>query len=114
MALVGQLASGLAHEIGTPLNIIAGNAELLGMDLRERDLGTAEVDAIIQHADRITRLIQQLLTFARAKEQSMATCRRSCHASAAAPSNSNRCSSTCSSMPGMPCPTVAPSPLPPL
>ena len=73
MALVGQLASGLAHEIGTPLNIIAGNAELLGMDLRERGLGTAEVDAIIQHADRITRLIQQLLTFARAKEQSMTT-----------------------------------------
>jgi PAS domain S-box-containing protein len=73
MALVGQLASGLAHEIGTPLNIIAGNAELLGMELRERDLDTAEVDAIIQHADRITGLIQQLLTFARAKEQSMAT-----------------------------------------
>jgi len=73
MALVGQLASGLAHEIGTPLNIIAGNAELLGMELRDRDLGTAEVDAIIQHADRITRLIQQLLTFARAKEQSMTT-----------------------------------------
>ena len=73
MALVGQLASGLAHEIGTPLNIIAGNAELLGMDLRDRGLGTAEVDAIIQHADRITGLIQQLLTFARAKEQPMTT-----------------------------------------
>jgi PAS domain S-box-containing protein len=72
MALVGQLASGLAHEIGTPLNIIAGNAELLGMELSERGFGTAEVDAIIQHADRITRLIQQLLTFARAKEQPMA------------------------------------------
>ena len=71
MALVGQLASGLAHEIGTPLNIIAGNAELLRMDLRERGLDIAEVDAIIQHADRITRLIQQLLTFARAKEQPM-------------------------------------------
>src|SRR5262249_35510586 len=73
MALVGQLASGLAHEIGTPLNIIAGNAELLGMDLRDHGLGTAEVDAIMQHADRITRLIQQLLTFARAKEQPMTT-----------------------------------------
>jgi len=73
MALVGQLASGLAHEIGTPLNIIAGNAELLEMDLREHGRGTAEVDAIIQHADRITRLMQQLLTFARAKEQPMAT-----------------------------------------
>ena len=31
LALVGQLASGLAHEIGTPLNIIGGNAEFLRM-----------------------------------------------------------------------------------
>jgi PAS domain S-box-containing protein len=38
LALVGQLASGLAHEIGTPLNIMAGNAELLGMELRDRGL----------------------------------------------------------------------------
>jgi PAS domain S-box-containing protein len=72
LALVGQLASGLAHEIGTPLNIIAGNAELLGMELRERRLDTTEVDAIVQHADRITGLIQQLLTFTQAKEQPMA------------------------------------------
>jgi PAS domain S-box-containing protein len=72
LALVGQLASGLAHEVGTPLNIIAGNAELLGMELRERSLDTTTVDAIVQHADRITGLIQQLLTFARAKEQPMA------------------------------------------
>jgi len=71
LTLVGQLASGLAHEIGTPLNIIAGNAELLRMELCERRFDTAEVDAIVQHADRITRLIQQLLTFARAKEQPM-------------------------------------------
>src|SRR5215468_11707639 len=43
------------------------------MEICERSFDTAEVDAIIQHADRITRLIQQLLTFARAKEQPMAT-----------------------------------------
>ena len=28
LATMGQLASGLAHEIGTPLNIISGRAEL--------------------------------------------------------------------------------------
>jgi signal transduction histidine kinase len=72
LAMVGQLASGLAHEIGTPLNIIGGNAELLRMELRARQGDTGEVDAIIQHADRITRLMQQLLTFARAKEQPLA------------------------------------------
>jgi len=43
------------------------------MELRARQCDTGEVDAIIQHADRITRLIQQLLTFARAKEQPLAT-----------------------------------------
>ena len=142
LALVGQLASGLAHEIGTPLNIIAGNAELLGMDLRDRGLGTAEVDAIIQHADRITRLIQQLLTFARAKAQAMTPLavqdplanalslletrfkRQNIAVRlevpgtlpliAAVPSSSNKYSSMCWSMPGMPCPTGVPSPLPPL
>jgi signal transduction histidine kinase len=134
---VGQLASGLAHEIGTPLNIIAGNAQLLGMELRDRSLDTAAVDAIVQHADRITGLIQQLLAFARAKEQAMAVLAVQAplakvlrlletrfkhqgitvitegpagHSPAVAPSNSNRCSSMCWSMPGMLCPTGARSP----
>jgi two-component system, sporulation sensor kinase E len=72
LALVGQLTSGLAHEIGTPLNIIGGNAELLRMDLRERHMPTEIVDSIIGQADRITGLIDQLLGFARAKDQPMA------------------------------------------
>ena len=71
LALVGQLASGLAHEIGTPLNVIGGNAELLHMELRKRGVPTAEVETIVAQADRITRLIQQLLTFARPKEQAI-------------------------------------------
>lgn len=71
LALVGQLASGLAHEIGTPLNVIAGNAELLRMQWQQQTLPTGELDAIIEHTDRITRLIEQLLTFARAQPQPM-------------------------------------------
>jgi PAS domain S-box-containing protein len=69
LALVGQLASGLAHEIGTPLNVIAGNAELLQLDLRSRGIPVPELDTIIEQADRITRLMERLLTFARAKDQ---------------------------------------------
>lgn len=68
LALVGQLASGLAHEIGTPLNVIAGNAELLRSDLKTQGLDATELDTIITQADRITNLIERLLTFARAKE----------------------------------------------
>ena len=71
LALVGQLASGLAHEIGTPLNVIAGNAELLRMDLQAQNLDTDIVEAIVRQTDRITGLVHQLLTFARAKNEVM-------------------------------------------
>ncbi len=71
LALVGQLSSGLAHEIGTPLNVIAGNAELLRMDLQGQQQNTDILDAIVRQTDRITGLVQQLLTFARAKNEAM-------------------------------------------
>lgn len=69
LALVGQLTSGIAHEIGTPLNVIAGNAELLRMDLQEQGDKLQALDAIIEQTERITGLLHQLLTFARDKPQ---------------------------------------------
>jgi PAS domain S-box-containing protein len=72
LALVGQLASGLAHEIGTPLNVIGGNAELLRQDLLAQGLAVTELETIVAQADRISRLMERLLAFARAKEQPMA------------------------------------------
>jgi signal transduction histidine kinase len=72
LALVGQLASGLAHEIGTPLNVIAGNAELVHQDLRAQGQEVTELETIVAQADRISRLMEQLLTFARAKAQPQA------------------------------------------
>jgi PAS domain S-box-containing protein len=71
LAMVGQLASGLAHEIGTPLNVIAGNAELLRMDLRGQHLDTEILETIVRQTDRITGLVQQLLTFARVENEAM-------------------------------------------
>jgi signal transduction histidine kinase len=62
----------LAHEIGTPLNVIAGNAELLRMDLQGQQQDTEILEAIIRQTDRITGLVQQLLTFARAQSDVMA------------------------------------------
>ena len=69
LALVGQLAAGLAHEIGTPLNVIAGNAELLCQDFLAQHLAVTELETIVAQADRITLLMERLLTFARAREQ---------------------------------------------
>jgi signal transduction histidine kinase len=73
MELVGQLVSGIAHEIGTPLNVISGNAELLQMDLQTRGESTEITRVIIEQIDRITALVTRLLTFARAREDTMAS-----------------------------------------
>ncbi|MEN0059433.1 MAG: ATP-binding protein [Bdellovibrio sp.] len=60
LASVGILASGLAHEIGTPLGIMRGRAEMM-----VQQPGAA---IIIQQIDRITHLIQNLLKLARGSQ----------------------------------------------
>jgi PAS domain S-box-containing protein len=64
LAVVGSLAAGLAHEIGTPLNVISATAEWLMVDPppgeRERRLRE-----IIAETDRISRLVRDLLAFSR-------------------------------------------------
>jgi signal transduction histidine kinase len=67
LATIGQLASGLAHEIGTPLNIIGGRAELIKRKIKDREGEQKDLDIIIQQAERITKIIQQLLGFVRKK-----------------------------------------------
>lgn len=67
LATIGQLASGLAHEIGTPLNIISGRAELA----KRRAAGLEEVqknlDTILLQSEKISKIIRQLLGFVRKK-----------------------------------------------
>jgi signal transduction histidine kinase len=69
MAAVGQLTASLAHEIGTPLNVISGNAEYL-RSLADHDPEVREgLDVIVQQSDRIAAFIRQLLRFARPETQ---------------------------------------------
>jgi PAS domain S-box-containing protein len=65
LAVVGQLAAGIAHQIGTPLNVISGSAEYLMMEWGAEKPRPQELEIIIAQTDRITKLIQQLLNFAR-------------------------------------------------
>jgi signal transduction histidine kinase len=68
LATVGQLASGLAHEIGTPLNIISGRAELTKRKPDDKGGVQRNQDVILQQTERITKNMQQLLGFVRKKK----------------------------------------------
>jgi PAS domain S-box-containing protein len=66
IAELGTLASGMAHEIGTPMNVILGRAEYLLQ--RVADEGTKKgLATIIAQVERITKVMNQLLAFARRK-----------------------------------------------
>ena len=68
LASVGQLAAGLAHEIGTPLNIIGGRAEfLLRRPRSDKEIGE-NLQIIRSQIDRITGIVRQLLEFSRRRE----------------------------------------------
>ena len=65
LTTVGKLASGLAHELGTPLNVVSGRARLIADCEVE---GSDVIDSariVAEQADRMTALIRQLLDFAR-------------------------------------------------
>jgi signal transduction histidine kinase len=65
LATIGQLSAGLAHEIGSPLQIMSGRARAL----MSRDLGSDEVrknaTILAEQSDRIAGIVEQLLSFAR-------------------------------------------------
>jgi signal transduction histidine kinase len=65
LAVAGRLASGLAHEIGTPLNIISGRAEFVLQGLPPDDARRAELRGIIAQIDRISSVIRSLLDLVR-------------------------------------------------
>jgi len=67
LATIGQLASGLAHEIGTPLNIIGGRVELTKGSLEDKEEAQRNLDIISNQAARITKIIEELLGFSRKK-----------------------------------------------
>ena len=66
IAELGTLASGMAHEIGTPMNVILGRAEYL-MDRVTEEPIRKGLQTIITQVERITRVMNQLLAFARRK-----------------------------------------------
>ncbi len=67
LTTIGRFASGIAHELGTPLNIISGRAEMISegtISLGSKKVQTSAA-TIKSQADRMTQIIRHLLDFAR-------------------------------------------------
>jgi C4-dicarboxylate-specific signal transduction histidine kinase len=64
-ATLGQLFSGLAHDVGTPLNIISGYSEFLLMRTQPDNPGHKELSVILHQTRRIAALFEEALDLAR-------------------------------------------------
>lgn len=69
LATVGKLAAGVAHELGTPLNVVDSYAQLLGEGAVELPSSTR---IIREQVAGMTRIVRQLVDFARAHKPSRA------------------------------------------
>jgi len=63
--IIGKLATGVAHELGTPLNVISGSAEMLEAGELSRANVTRYCTAIIEQTRKMTAIIRHLLDFGR-------------------------------------------------
>lgn len=65
MATIGKLAFSLAHEIGTPINILSGRAEYIKKLVKGDEEICRNLDLIIAQAERITKIVSNLLNAGR-------------------------------------------------
>ncbi len=62
---IGQLSAGLAHEIGSPLQVLRGRARTLLTRAHDATEVQRNAEILITQTDRITRIVEQLLRFTR-------------------------------------------------
>jgi signal transduction histidine kinase len=70
---VGQLAAGMAHELGTPLNVVAGRAQMIGAGEAAGREAVECATIIVEQTRRMTQIIRQLLDFARPRKSQKST-----------------------------------------
>lgn len=73
LTTVGKLASGLAHELGTPLNVIILRAKSIASGKATGEAAKESATSIAEQATRMTHLVRQLLEFARRRPPERST-----------------------------------------
>ncbi len=68
LSTVGQIAAGIAHELGTPLNVVDGRAKMIISEPLEHVELVNCARIIKNQAERMTSIIRQLLDYSRKKK----------------------------------------------
>lgn len=68
LAIIGQLAAGIAHELNNPLTATLANAQIIQRGLEEENDLQESVELIIRASERATQVVQNLLDYARQED----------------------------------------------
>ncbi|MFH1350941.1 MAG: ATP-binding protein [Pseudomonadota bacterium] len=71
LALIGELAAGIAHEIRNPMASISGSIQVLMEDMEKNDAQSRLIDIILREISRLNHLIDDFLLFARPKKSNL-------------------------------------------
>jgi two-component system, NtrC family, sensor kinase len=74
LTTVGTLASGIAHELGTPLNVVSGRAKMVATGEVTGAEAAEGCRIIVEQVERISKIIRQLLDFARRRSPDRGPC----------------------------------------
>jgi len=65
LKILGELAASMAHEMGTPLNVIRGRARMIVRGIAEGEAAVDCAQVVVEQTDRLTGRIRGVLGFAR-------------------------------------------------
>jgi two-component system, NtrC family, sensor histidine kinase PilS len=65
LAMTGELAAGIAHEIRNPMASISGSIQILKDDFERNDINRRLMDIILREINRLNSLVNDFLLFAR-------------------------------------------------
>ena len=75
LASIGELASGVAHELNQPLMVIRGNTQLIQRNLRKNNLDNndlmEQLEPILRNTKRMMNIINHLRTFSRQSQSDL-------------------------------------------